>query len=568
MLKKIKFSGFKGKIFDEIELKPITLLFGPNSAGKSTVIQIIHYIKEILDRRNYSPRGTKLGGNTIDLGGFKNFVLNHDLNIPVTLELEFDLSKSDLPGAQNISDESEFDNDKFDLFSDFSTQVQTVSLMIHVSWINSLNRAEATYYSIYINGKDFISLSLDYDNPRNLHSYISNLNINNPVIRGYDTFSDNIGLFLGSLGLDPDISEDEFRINLKGNNSVIPNLDEDIFLEQGVLSAEEMDWFDTPQTADELHENYFEIIELYKKVIISVGILAKDELNRFRYIGPIREIPPRNYEPHFEDEIERWANGFAAWDLILNKKINFKLLNNWLEKLKINYRFEHKKELSSLTSVELKSLLHNSEEEILQQIRQQFEGIDLDVPLFQNSLEFNIYKELKDGFDKFEKTLNKKIDDNTNWALFENNFNVEVKPHDVGIGISQVLPIIVAVLTQKNPILAIEQPELHIHPALQVELADLFIDGINKNPEAIYLIETHSEHFILRLLRRIEETTKKKIKDTNLELKNENVSVYFIDNSDKIGWLKKLPIDDTGEFTEDWPGGFFEEREEELFPDD
>ncbi len=568
MLKKIKFSGFKGKIFDEIELKPITLLFGPNSAGKSTVIQIIHYIKEILDRRNYSPRGTKLGGNVIDLGGFKNFVFNHDLNIPIILKLEFDLSKRDLPGAQFTFDKFLNDDESSDLFTDFSNKVQTAELKLIIKWLGKLNRAEAIEYSIKINGEDLISISLDYDNPRNLHTYISNFNIDNEVVKQHDVFSDNIDLFLAAFGFDSEISKDEFRINIKGGTSVIPNLDQELFLEEGLLPARDLDWFDDEETSKELHENAQGILTVLQKVIWSVGKLAQEELERFRYIGPMREIPPRNFEPHFEDEIERWSNGLAAWDLILNKKVDLKLLNEWLRKLKINYHFDIKKEISSLTIAEFKSLLYNSEEEIVQQIRELFESIDLDVPLFQNSLEFNIYKEIKDGFEKFDRSINKKVDNNSNWALYENNLKVEVKPHDVGIGISQVLPIIVAVLTQKNPILAIEQPELHIHPALQVELADLFIDGINKNPEAIYLIETHSEHFILRLLRRIEETTKKKIKDTKLELKKEKLGVYYIDNSDKLGLLKKLPVDDTGEFTEDWPGGFFEEREEELFPDD
>lgn len=558
MLKKIKFSGFKGKIIDEIELKPITLLFGPNSAGKSTVIQVIHYIKEILDRRNYSPRGTKLGGNAIDLGGFKNFVFNHQLSIPIVLELEFDLSNKDLPGAQ----EAENSSDEFDIFSSFSSEVNSASLIIHIQWIDILDRAEATLYSIDINGESFITINLDSGNPKNIHTYISNLNIDHPLVKGYDTYSDNNDLFLAAFGLDPEITEDEFRINIKGSSSVIPNLDEGILLEDGILFPEEMDWFETEDTANELYENYREIIDLYKKVVVSVGLLAKEELNRFKYIGPIREIPPRNFDPHFEDEIERWSNGLAAWDLILNKKVDFDLLNKWLEKLKINYHFELKKELLSLSPKELKSIINISEEEIIQQIRQLFEGVDLDVPLFQNSLEFNIYKEIKDGFEKFDKTVNGKIEQNSNWVLYKNNLKVEVKPHDVGIGISQVLPIIVAVLTQKNPILAIEQPELHIHPALQVELADLFIDAANKNPEAIYLIETHSEHFILRLLRRIRNASRSK--ENKLVLQPEHLNIYYIDNEEALTSIKKITVNEKGRFNEKWPKGFFEERIDEI----
>ena len=63
----------------------------------------------------------------------------------------------------------------------------------------------------------------------------------------------------------------------------------------------------------------------------------------------------------------------------------------------------------------------------------------------------------------------------------------------------------VAALDPNRPgITAIEQAELHVHPRMQVELGDLFAHGVGQG--GIFLIETHSEHLILRLLRRIEET--------------------------------------------------------------
>ena len=68
-------------------------------------------------------------------------------------------------------------------------------------------------------------------------------------------------------------------------------------------------------------------------------------------------------------------------------------------------------------------------------------------------------------------------------------------------------------LCERDGILAIEQPELHIHPAIQVGMGDLFIHAIQANPEGFptvgktLLVETHSEHILLRLLRRIRERT-------------------------------------------------------------
>ena len=83
--------------------------------------------------------------------------------------------------------------------------------------------------------------------------------------------------------------------------------------------------------------------------------------------------------------------------------------------------------------------------------------------------------------------------------------DLPVRTTDVGMGVSQLLPIVVAVLDPGRPELtAIEQPELHVHPGIQVELGDLFAHQLDHMGN--FLIETHSEHLLLRLLRRIEET--------------------------------------------------------------
>ena len=71
-------------------------------------------------------------------------------------------------------------------------------------------------------------------------------------------------------------------------------------------------------------------------------------------------------------------------------------------------------------------------------------------------------------------------------------------PLDVGFGISQVIPVVVGALDDSHDIFAVEQPELHVHPAVQVALGDVFIDGI-KNSNRTMLIETHSEHFAVAI---------------------------------------------------------------------
>jgi len=93
----IEISNFKGIAETiRVDLKPITLLFGANSAGKSTVLQALLYAREILARRNTDPDRTQLGGEQVDLGGFCNLVHDHERDRCVALWFELDLSNVDL----------------------------------------------------------------------------------------------------------------------------------------------------------------------------------------------------------------------------------------------------------------------------------------------------------------------------------------------------------------------------------------------------------------------------------------------------------------------------------------
>src|ERR1700730_16718743 len=92
-LSRIEIENFKGiGERQSIDLKPITLPFGPNSVGKSTILQALHYLREILERGNIHPDVTIAGG-LIDLGGFATLVHNHELDRAVRLKLSLDLSE-------------------------------------------------------------------------------------------------------------------------------------------------------------------------------------------------------------------------------------------------------------------------------------------------------------------------------------------------------------------------------------------------------------------------------------------------------------------------------------------
>ena len=158
--------------------------------------------------------------------------------------------------------------------------------------------------------------------------------------------------------------------------------------------------------------------------------------------------------------------------------------------------------------------------------------------------------------NNLDAEIHLKIRQKSNGHLFE----IE----DVGVGISQIIPVLYAIVSGHR--VFIQQPELHLHPKLQAQLADAFIERFNKAQGSFFVIESHSEHFLLRLLRRIRETFKSDIKNKLFSLSPEHVSVLYVDKlADGSSKVIPLRISKDGEFIDRWPNGFFTERDGELF---
>ena len=141
-----------------------------------------------------------------------------------------------------------------------------------------------------------------------------------------------------------------------------------------------------------------------------------------------------------------------------------------------------------------------------------------------------------------------------------------VRPADVGVGISQILPVVVAALDGDRPaITAIEQPEIHLHPRLQVELGDLFAQQIDNG--GAFLIETHSEHLLLRFMKRMRQTCDGALPEGAPKVRPENIAVYFVEIDPKSDQtlIREMPLNERGELVKAWPGGFFEEDLREIF---
>lgn len=532
------FKGIKGP--SRIELQPITLLFGPNSAGKSTLIQAMHYAFEIFDKRNIDPGKTTKGGAVIDLGGFESLVRNHDLNTVIRLRFDLKLSEWLPVYFDDYADMGEFQFVDESPTWDIPQRVDSAWVEIAIQWSHQFEKPIVREYNVGINGEAFARISTTDDGRQ---VFLERLDLIHPVfLDGIDRSGAVDILERMSLGEDSDGGEFEklgpllplimesfnFRkedpgvapLVISDTGSAMPEFGKALQIEPGHWS----------KGIDRIQQG--SIVLCLSSLIVGPGELIRNELRRMLYLGPIREIPPRYYVPEKTVDSSRWASGIMGWDILFRAEKGFiDEANRWLT---------HEDRFNSGYSIEIKH----------------FKEIDVEDPIM---LKLSGLPELDDLAAIHEKIA--ALPTKLRMCIREEATGIELMAQDVGVGISQVLPVIVGALHLKRGIFAIEQPELHIHPAFQVALGDLFVSRIS---EASFLIETHSEHLMLRFLRRIRETTEGNLPPGKWPIKTDDLAVYYVEQGADGVAINKIRVDEDGEFVDQWPKGFFEEREREL----
>ncbi|MFI1646623.1 DUF3696 domain-containing protein [Streptomyces avidinii] len=129
---------------------------------------------------------------------------------------------------------------------------------------------------------------------------------------------------------------------------------------------------------------------------------------------------------------------------------------------------------------------------------------------------------------------------------------------DVGTGVVQFLPILIQRASDRvrpptDPVIEIvEEPELHLHPSAHASIADLYIEAARES-NVRFLVETHSENFLLRLRRRVAER----------KLSPEDLSIYFVEQAQGAACLRRIEVDALGN-VDYWPDGVFAEDFEEV----
>lgn len=131
---------------------------------------------------------------------------------------------------------------------------------------------------------------------------------------------------------------------------------------------------------------------------------------------------------------------------------------------------------------------------------------------------------------------------------------LNVNISDVGQGIGQVLPLVVAAFNNEAEITVVEQPELHLHPAAHGSLAELFVES-SKNKNRRFIIESHSELFLLRF--------RKLVIEGKFGFGEDDIIIYWIEEGVDGNDIQEIKINSEGVLS-DWPTGVFGESVDEI----
>ena len=566
-----------------IPLKPITLIFGPNSAGKSSFIHslaLAHEAQFGREKRSLARldvHHTDIGGSSIDLGGFRQYVHRGQANRRV--EWGAELAVANLSGrlAQ--------------LLAPVNAIIVMLSLGIE---LDDQDRpkpgAEPKVEAIDISADnaELLRMSRRRSDAHGSLLRLDRLDAAHPVFRQV----------LKAIVESATTSEEMRPEDFEGANATIADLlpELQVRVEQLFPAAVELPKAEGaelspvsllfPISKGNRREDIAQAIRFYlpraiNDLVKGLSEVLADELKRLQYLGPLRSFPPRHLAFAEYEDANWYAGGGYAWDVMRRDDQVREAVNSWLGSSKLQTRY--KLVVRSLAAVDqLQEPIANALESIPTDalgLKAKFfdeqepvsvdDGTYLTRPDISHLVE-SIYPEIRDtgvAAEHLVRALDgSDLEALRELVLIDQRTNTVVTHRDVGIGISQVLPVLVMAYGSQGKLIAMEQPEVHLHPALQAELGDVFIEAALGERQNTFILETHSEHLILRLMRRMRETYLHK--DTGLpSIAPADVSVLYVEPDGPRSIVREMPLNELGELVKSWPGGFFEEGLREQFGD-
>ncbi len=420
-----------------VPLAPLTLVFGPNSSGKSSLLSSLTLLRQTVasDR----PYQLRLRGDLADVGSFKLAVHQHDPSRKITIGLGFTAPNPDSPGLISPDTARE--------------------LSFGYSWDCERDVAGDTELTIDIGG------------------FRSTFRVDAQGRYAQTDESSQWRDFLESLAV---------------VREVMPTLPP-LLASPMVRSTDDDDPTGALASGDP-------VAAMRLGLSVQLHSELRDVLGRIAYLGPIRSRPDRTAELSTIAYGYVGPHGEHTTPLLADDPALVERTNEWFDRLGLGYH--------------IRIVTPSSE----------------DVSITAG--DFAVLG-LIDTRDEARSLVSSRA---------------------VGYGISQITPIVVQSVLSANGMLLIEQPEVHIHPRLQAEVGDLLIHTVKERHNQV-LVETHSEHLVLRLLRRVREGV----------IGPADISILYVDLlADGAAHVRKLDVDSAGELVEGWPGGFFDERLEEV----
>jgi len=531
MLNKFTIKNFKPFGEEQVaELAPITLIYGPNSSGKSSFIQALMVLRQTLHEQR--PNGSSdliTKGGSVDVGNFLSVLHGHD----ETREIEFGLSISPkVMQRSSMRFPVDMDSD-IDVGITISSQRQQSGvyspLLTSVNFGIPHRSGKVSYCFNRETTALFSQLCLDEDefpvDCNRAERYVLTTDTDRKALSAF--LSNYISDGSSKVGWRPfpriDISPDQVsralhravasrRTNGPNGNDYLPCNVEISSVASGADPEKAISYAFS-------EVNRFAYLAL-RRTLLGLG-----------YLGPLRSHPARHY--------------------LLEGNTGFSVGSTGEFTVPILFEDQASSQGSSGVYPSPRGPLISAVNEWFAQFEIPYElNVDnIGSPITGDFIVLTL-KDLRTG--------------------------VLVGPADVGFGIGQLMPILVeGILDGPMPnswkVLCVEQPEIHLHPRLQAHLADFFISTAKlnrtENPKgrssevrrrgngSQWIIETHSEALILRLQRRIREKT----------IKSDDISVLYVEPCGDIGAkVTRLRMDENGEFIDEWPSGFFEESFREM----
>lgn len=461
---KISINNFKtiGSIID-YELKPLTILSGNNSSGKSSFIQLLLLLKQTIDIES-SKYPLQIEGKLYSVKDYIDIIRCKDKSNK--LQIAFEINKSEFENYGDRVIKSIFDN-----FPDYKCR---------------------------------LSLLYDFEGD-SLYIKEFNLIYTLPEKTNYIKFTQHRG--------DNKIVkiESDNEYFTKGIYDDIPPKYSDIHYTSIFPSSYEIIRYENINNPKGDEPLINEIKTKEYSNLDSIKSFILNYFNNLYYIGPLRIAPQDSYAA---DRISHTV-GIEGENVaqVLEKRKN-ELINVYLPVFKnteVKYS-QHKISLLEATNYWICEVF------------------------------------------KFGKSLYARESGENYSIILVNNYNIETTIKHVGFGVSQILPVVVqGLLLNSGDTLILEQPEIHLHPKIQSLLFDFLYSLIIQKKNVI--METHSDHFISRMRRRVAE-------DESSTLKND-INLTFIEQGKSDIVFRSLDLSDFGTI-DYFPDDFIERPDIEL----